>query len=94
MLIRIVKMSFDPEKIEDFKALFAEVQPVIKDFSGCHHVEMCIDAKSPNIMYTFSKWEDEADLENYRSSEFFESTWAKTKVLFNGKPEAYSLITS
>jgi heme-degrading monooxygenase HmoA len=42
-------------------------------------------------MFTVSIWESEDDLNAYRNSELFENTWAKTKVLFNDKPEAWSL---
>ena len=31
------------------------------------------------------------DLENYRNSALFKNVWAKTKVLFNDKPQAWSV---
>ncbi|MFZ0490789.1 MAG: antibiotic biosynthesis monooxygenase, partial [Salegentibacter sp.] len=34
---------------------------------------------------------DEAALENYRNSELFKEVWAKTKVFFNDRPEAWSV---
>jgi heme-degrading monooxygenase HmoA len=37
-----------------------------------------------------SFWETEEALELYRSSELFRSTWAKTKLLFDEKPQANS----
>ena len=86
-------MEFKPEKVADFKLLFEEVHPMIQNFSGCLHVELCADAKKPNIYYTFSKWKDEDALEAYRNSAFFDDTWTRTKVLFGGKPEAYSLLS-
>ncbi len=87
-------MTFEPQKIEEFKRLFEEVQPKIQNFPGCHHVELCADAKNLNVFYTFSKWHDENALESYRTSDFFENTWKRTKILFDGKAEAYSLLTS
>ncbi|MFM1898201.1 MAG: hypothetical protein RL577_441, partial [Bacteroidota bacterium] len=39
---------------------------------------------------TLSRWESVDDLERYRNSQLFEETWAKTKVLFDRKPEAFS----
>ncbi len=32
-----------------------------------------------------------ADLENYRNSKLFRGIWSKTKPMFNGKPEAWSV---
>ena len=91
MLIRIVRMDFKPEKVSDFLELFETVEDKIKNFPGCSHLELCKDAKLDNVYYTFSKWQEEENLEKYRHSELFEDTWAKTKVLFGGKPLAYSL---
>jgi heme-degrading monooxygenase HmoA len=42
-------------------------------------------------MFTLSIWNKEEDLNEYRKSAFFKSTWAKTKILFCDKPEAWSL---
>ena len=92
MLIRIVRMEFDPAKVNDFKILFDAVKGKIAGFPGCQHVELRIDASSSNVFYTFSKWENEDALEAYRVSELFTETWKRTKVLFNGKPLAYSLL--
>ncbi|WP_420575995.1 putative quinol monooxygenase [Ekhidna sp.] len=91
MLLRIVRMDFDPKKVNDFLELFENVKEKIVNFPGCNHLELCKDAKLDHVYYTFSKWESEGDLEKYRHSELFEDTWAKTKVLFGGKPLAYSL---
>ncbi|WP_420317910.1 putative quinol monooxygenase [Ekhidna sp.] len=92
MLIRIVRMDFEPEKVNDFLALFETVKENISTFPGCKHLELCKDANLDHVYYTFSKWESEGDLEKYRHSALFEDTWAKTKVLFGGKPLAYSLL--
>lgn len=91
MLIRIVRMEFKPEKVGDFLALFETVEEKISTFPGCIHLQLCKDASQNHIYYTFSKWDHESDLEKYRNSPLFEDTWAKTKVLFGGKPLAYSL---
>lgn len=92
MLIRIVRMDFDPEKVEDFLVLFETVRERIATFPGCAYLELRKDAKLDHVYYTFSKWEREEDLEVYRHSKLFEDTWAKTKVLFGGKPQAFSLV--
>jgi heme-degrading monooxygenase HmoA len=40
---------------------------------------------------TYSHWTGEEALDNYRHSELFRVTWAKTKQLFADRPEAWSL---
>jgi quinol monooxygenase YgiN len=93
MLLRIVRMEFNPDKLEDFKQLFSEVKSTIEKFPGCHQVELCTDPTQSNVFYTFSQWDSEVSLNAYRRSAFFDQTWQKTKALFNGKPQAFSLLT-
>ena len=91
MIKRFVKMTFKPEHVEDFKELFSNTKDLIAAAEGCKHLELLQDSHNETIFFTFSIWEDPSYLEQYRNSDLFLSTWAKTKVLFNDKPEAWSL---
>lgn len=91
MLVRIVKMSFQPSKIEEFLANFDAKKQHIRNFEGCEFLELYRDKVNTNIFFTYSFWNSDADLENYRHSDLFKTVWAETKILFNGKPEAWSV---
>ena len=91
MIKRIVKMSFDPNKVEDFKTVFQNNWQYIKNFEGCEHVELLQDKLHPHIFFTFSLWQTEEHLNAYRNSELFSQVWGATKIFFNDKPEAWSL---
>lgn len=91
MIKRIVKMSFDPGKVEDFKAIFKTNWQYISGFDGCSHVELLQDKLHSNIFFTFSLWQSEEHLNAYRDSELFARVWGATKQLFNDKPQAWSL---
>lgn len=91
MLIRIVRMYFQEDKTKDFLEIFEQSKHLIRDFEGCKYLELWQDAHSPNVFCTHSRWIDESYLEKYRQSELFRSTWAKTKILFSEKPQAFSL---
>lgn len=91
MIKRIVKMSFQPDKVEDFKDIFKTNWKLIAGFKGCTHVELLQDKFQSNVFFTYSIWEHEDFLNAYRDSELFESVWSKTKVLFNEKPQAWSV---
>ncbi|NME70494.1 putative quinol monooxygenase [Flammeovirga aprica] len=91
MLHRFVRMSFKQECVEEFENLFLEVKGTIEKFEGCKSVELLQDATAKNQFMTFSIWENEKALDNYRQSAFFQSTWKKTKTLFNDKPKAFSM---
>jgi len=91
MLVRIVKMSFEMDNIEKFLSIFEDSKQYIRDFDGCEFLELYRDKNQTNMFFTYSYWNSEADLENYRHSELFKAVWSKTKVLFNAKPEAWSV---
>jgi hypothetical protein len=86
-------MHFREEEIDTFKALFEEIKFKIRAFPGVLHLECLQDVNDPQIFFTYSHWESEADLENYRNSDLFKSTWVKTKILFEHKAEAWSTET-
>ena len=92
MIVRIVRMEFVPEKVETFLAHFNLYKSQIRNFPGVHHLELHRDAQLPNVFYTYSHWENAEALEAYRVSELFINVWAATKILFAGKPQAFSLV--
>ena len=91
MMIRIVKMTFDPAKVSEFEKLFEENKLKIRGVEGCNHLELLQDIKEKNIFFTYSFWQHPGNLEAYRQSELFNNVWTATKKLFNGKPEAWSV---
>ncbi len=92
MIHRIVKMEFDPSKLQEFLTNFEENKSKIRAFEGCKKLELLQDKHNTNIFFTYSYWVDETSLERYRNSELFKGVWAKTKVLFNAKPVAWSTV--
>ena len=92
MIKRIVKLTFRENEIEAFEKIFEESKNKIKAREGCLHVELLQSTDSPNIFFTFSLWENEKALDDYRHSELFITTWAKTKVLFSEKAAAWTVL--
>ncbi len=91
MIIRIVKMSFKTDKVDDFLKLFNNSKELIRNMKGCSRLELLNDINSKNIFFTYSYWDSEADLNNYRASKVFENVWSETKILFSEKPKAWSV---
>lgn len=92
MLVRLVKMHFNPEFIGEFKITFEAIQPKIAAFKGCNAVQLLQDQSNPEIFFTISHWLDEQHLNAYRNSELFKTTWAVVKPNFKVKAEAWSLL--
>lgn len=91
MIIRIVKMNFIPEKVNEFLEIFDESKELIRNMPGCSHLELLNDVNEKNVFFTYSYWSSENELNNYRNSEVFAKVWAKTKILFIAKAEAWSV---
>jgi quinol monooxygenase YgiN len=91
MLIRIVRMTFRPEAVGEFEAIFNDSKARIRAFPGCLHLELLRDLDQPHVFCTYSHWDGPGALEAYRQSELFKSTWAKTKALFAEKAVAFSV---
>ena len=91
MFVRIVKMGFHEEHTDTFLLIFDAKKEFIRRNKGCQLLELYRDKTDPSIFFTYSYWETEQDLDNYRNSELFKGVWTDTKKLFNKKPEAWSV---
>ncbi|GAA0757289.1 putative quinol monooxygenase [Psychroflexus lacisalsi] len=91
MLVRIVKMKFTPEAVEDFQSLFKKNKEKIRHFEGCRRLELYQDQNNSSIFFTYSYWESESHLNAYRHSDLFAYVWKATKAKFSDKAEAWSL---
>jgi quinol monooxygenase YgiN len=91
MLIRIVEMYFREDAVHQFMEVFNESCMHIRSFPGCMNLELLQDLDDSTHIFTYSFWENEEALLAYRNSELFLSTWSKTKILFDKKPNAWSL---
>ncbi len=93
MFTRIVKMEFREEEIASFLVNFEEVKEKISNFPGCCFLELYRDKNNATIFFTYSRWRDVSDLENYRNSPLFKEVWSKTKPMFSKRAEAWSVDT-
>lgn len=84
-------MTFKPEHVEQFAAIFNARKNQITSFQGCHGVQLLRDINNPNTFFTYSTWINALALENYRQSKLFQTTWNEVKKYFGGKPEAWSV---
>lgn len=89
-LIRIVRMTFREDEVENFLTVFHSSKKKIRAFDGCLHLELHKDYNEENIFSTYSIWENEDALNAYRTSDLFKSVWSKTKPLFKERPMAFS----
>lgn len=91
MLIRIVRMTFEPENVPAFLVLFRAFEDRIRQQPGCQFMELWQDLENPVIYCTHSRWTDEAALNAYRRSALFGEVWPATKRLFAASAVAFSV---
>lgn len=91
MLIRIVKLEFQAERLDDFLSHFETVKFQVSNFPGCAGMKLLQDKSDPSIVFTYSVWKNEESLNNYRHSGLFHSIWPTIKPWFRKKAEAWSV---
>ena len=91
MIIRIVKMTFQPDRVDDFLGVFNEMQEQIKQMPGCSSLTLLRDTRNENTFFTHSIWDSAEALDVYRHSDFFKDVWGRAKQGFADKPAAWSL---
>ena len=91
MITRIVKMTFREEACSDFLAICNQFNAAIRQSPGCMYLRLYRDDHQSNIFFTYSHWDHEASLNNYRQSSTFQEVWPKTKALFAAPAEAWTL---
>lgn len=91
MLTRIVKLRFQEERITDFLTHFETIKWKVASFPGCKGMKLLQDINDPTIVMTYSQWESEEALENYRKSKLFGGLWPHIKPWFAAKAEAWSV---
>ena len=86
-----MRLTFKKENIASFEQLFENTKQDIRNFEGCSHLQLLRDRREPNVYVTYSHWESERHLENYRNSELFRTVWGETRALFGKPAVAWSL---
>ncbi len=92
-MIRIVKLTFQEERTQDFLSFFETIKHVVNNFPGCQGMKLLQDIHNPHIIMTYSHWNKEQDLENYRVSKEFTQIWSTIKPWFSDKAQAWSVDT-
>jgi quinol monooxygenase YgiN len=91
MITRIVKLEFQNEKVEEFLSFFENIKYDVNNYTGCYGMQLLQDKSNPAIIFTYSLWESDAALDNYRNSNVFGQIWPRIKPWFASKPEAWTL---
>ncbi len=83
-------MTFLNENVNQFIEFFEFYKDKIRNFPGCTYLQVLKDKNNPNVIFSYSHWESEVNLDNYRKSELFNTIWPYTKKMFAAAPEAWT----
>lgn len=89
-MIRIVKLTIKEEHLEDFIKDFNTFKDSVNTFPGCKGMRMLQDKNNPQTIFTYSQWESDEALDNYRHSELFGKVWPAFKRWFADRTEVWS----
>jgi heme-degrading monooxygenase HmoA len=76
----------------EFEKIFARTHNSLVKVKGCSELKLIKDEEDPNTYVTTSVWDSIDDLDAYRNSDLFKVLWEEIKPLFNGSPEAHTMI--
>jgi autoinducer 2-degrading protein len=92
MIKRIVLMKIKPEAEALFLDIFEDAKNEIRSRPGCMGIELLRSSNDAEIiLWTLSSWHTIDDLESYRASTLFQTTWSNVKPLFSDKALAWTL---
>ncbi len=94
MIVRVVRLGLKDNYVKAFRSHFSSIKETIVSSKGCFHVSLFEDQDQKNILYTYSIWQSESDLNLYRESSFFKQTWQKVKPMFAHKAQAHSFLVN
>lgn len=92
MIVRIVNLKMHREKVSVFLDVFEENKDAIRHAPGCRHLELLQGSPNDTCITTYSHWDSEEDLNNYRSSTLFGQVWPAIKACLIVPAEANSYL--
>ena len=84
-------MEFQEVELDYFLALFESIKLKVNDTEGCTGMKLLYSEEQPNVVFTYSIWENVEALNAYRNSPFFKDMWADIKPRFSKPAKAWSL---
>jgi len=90
MIVRIVNLKMRPDKVGTFLELFEKYKSRIRHANGCRYLELLQNLDNELFITTYSHWDSEEDLNNYRASELFGIVWPAIKACLIAPAEAKS----
>ncbi len=92
MITRVVKIHFQSDKINQFLQYFEGIKWKVAQQENCIGMKLLQDKNTPEIVFTYSIWKSEEDLNRYRDSELFsQEVWPTIKPWFQEKAQAWTL---
>jgi heme-degrading monooxygenase HmoA len=91
MITRIVKLSFIDAYYLKFEEKFPAIQQIVLSSKGCNKVHL-LKSDQPGIYFTYSIWDDEILLNQYRNSSTFKEIWKEFKLHFKDDAQAWTTV--
>ena len=91
MILRIVKMEVDPQKLEIFNHFMKNLNEEKVKLEGCVHHDHFPEKKFVNVYYSYTIWENVNYLKKYKKSPLFKEVVKTLKSLCMTEPYAWTV---
>lgn len=91
MILRIVKMEVDPQKLEIFELFMKNLSEEKAKLDGCVHHDFFCDKNYVNLFYSYTIWENLTYLKKYKKTPLFKEVVKTLKMLCSTEPSAWTV---
>ncbi len=91
MILRVVKMKVDLRKIDAFKLFMDNLHDEKLRLAGCLHFDYFNERQNPSIYYSYTIWEHEKYLKQYKKTEFSKEVLQTLRDLCVEEPQAWTI---
>lgn len=91
MILRVVKMNVDEEKRDAFELFMKNLREEKLKLAGCLHFDYFHEKNNKNIFYSYTIWESEKYLKQYKKTDLFIEVVSTLKKLCTEEPKAWTI---
>ncbi len=91
MILRVVKLKVDPRKMEAFQLFMENLHDEKLRLNGCLHFDFFNERQNPNIFYSYTIWEHEKFLKQYKKTDLFKEVVQTLRELCIDEPQAWTI---
>jgi quinol monooxygenase YgiN len=91
MILRVVKMKVEKNKVESFERFMNNLHDEKLRLQGCLHFDYFHEKDNLYAYYSYTIWENEKFFKAYKKSDLFKEVVSTLKALCQVEPQAWTI---